>query len=296
MITGYSNTISVTTSAPSLLLDLYPSAAAAYSVRLLRSAYTGNAIRVRRSSDNAEQNIGFTALGNLDTTALTSFCGAGNGFVTTWYDQSGNGVNTTQTTAVNQPQIVSAGSVLTLNGKPTAKFIKASNTNLQNATFNISGATTFTWVGSITYPISTWSYVFGIGFYNTNTGYQYTPYTFNTANDWQAGDLALVGNGYSSGQAPRFVSNGTQYTSTIQALTLGILSTSNSKVYKNNSLVSQRIGLTGNVGSNTLMYIGTNNYNEALDGNIQELIFWNSDQISNVNGINTNTNTYYAIY
>jgi hypothetical protein len=279
-----------------LLLDLYPSAAAAYSVRKLRTAYTGNAIRVRRSSDNTEQNIGFTSAGNLDTTALTTFCSGTNGFVTTWYDQSGNGVNTIQTTAVNQPQIVSAGSVLTLNGKPTAKFIKTNNTNLQNATFNISGATTFTWVGSITYPISTWSYVFGIGFYSTSTGYQYTPYTYVTANDWVPGDLALVGNGYSTGQAPRFISNGTQYTSTIQALTLGILSTSNSKVYKNNSLVSQRVGLTGNVGSNTLMYIGTNNYNEALDGNIQELIFWNSDQISNVSGINTNTNTYYAIY
>ncbi len=43
------------------LLDDYPSAAAAYSVRKLRSAYTGSAIRVRRASDNAEQNIGFQA-------------------------------------------------------------------------------------------------------------------------------------------------------------------------------------------------------------------------------------------
>ena len=99
MITGYSNTISVTTSAPSLLLDLYPSAAAAYSVRLLRTAYTGSAIRVRRSSDNAEQNIGFTALGNLDESSLTSFCSGTDGFVTTWYDQSGNGRNATQSTA-----------------------------------------------------------------------------------------------------------------------------------------------------------------------------------------------------
>jgi hypothetical protein len=104
------------------LLDTYSSAAAAYSVRLLRSGYTGNAIRVRRSSDNTEQNIGFTALGNLDTTALTSFCSGTDGFVTTWYDQSGNGNNATQTTASNQPKIVSSGSVLLLNTKPTIKF------------------------------------------------------------------------------------------------------------------------------------------------------------------------------
>ena len=104
-----------------LLLDLYPNAAAAYSVRKLRTAYTGNAIRVRRSSDNAESDIGFSG-DNIDTATLTSFCSGTNGFVTTWYDQSGNGRNATQTTAGNQPQIVSSGSVILENGKPALQF------------------------------------------------------------------------------------------------------------------------------------------------------------------------------
>jgi hypothetical protein len=50
------------------LLDDYPNAAAAYSLRLLRTAYTGDAIRVRRASDNTEQDIGF--VNELDTAAL----------------------------------------------------------------------------------------------------------------------------------------------------------------------------------------------------------------------------------
>ena len=100
------------------LLDTYPNAAAAYSLRKLRSAYTGYAIKVRRSSDNTEQDIGFSSSFGLDTSSLTSFCGASNGFITTWYDQSGNGNNATQSTAANQPQIVSGGTVLTLNSKP----------------------------------------------------------------------------------------------------------------------------------------------------------------------------------
>jgi hypothetical protein len=79
----------------SLLLDLYPSAAVAYSLRKLRTAYTGSAIRVRRSSDNTEQDIGFVGRG-LDTTALLTFCGVGDGFVKTWYDQSGNANNAIQ--------------------------------------------------------------------------------------------------------------------------------------------------------------------------------------------------------
>lgn len=97
---------------PIALLDLYPNAAAAYSLRKLRSAYTGSAIRVRRSSDNTEQDIGFTISGDLDTSSLTSFCGSGNGFVTTWYDQSGNNLNFYNSTAIYQPQVYSNGTIL----------------------------------------------------------------------------------------------------------------------------------------------------------------------------------------
>jgi hypothetical protein len=101
-----------------LLLDLYPSAAVAYSLRKLRTAYSGNAIRVRRSSDNTEQNIGFVD-NVLDTASLLTFVGANNGFVTTWYDQSGNARNATNATAAGQPRIVNAGVLDTLNSKPS---------------------------------------------------------------------------------------------------------------------------------------------------------------------------------
>ena len=116
------------------LLDDYPNAAAAYSLRKLRSAYSGSAIRVRRSSDNTEQDIGFVN-NLLDTSSLTTFCGSGNGFVTTWYDQSGNAYNATQSTASNQPQIVSSGSVINESSKPTLEF---NSDWLINSTINIS--------------------------------------------------------------------------------------------------------------------------------------------------------------
>jgi hypothetical protein len=60
-----------------LLLDTYPNAAATYSFRKLSNYYAGSAIRVRRSSDNAEQDIGFVGK-NLDTTSLASFAGYQN--------------------------------------------------------------------------------------------------------------------------------------------------------------------------------------------------------------------------
>jgi hypothetical protein len=103
------------------LLDEYSGAAAAYSLRLLRTEYTGSAIRVRRASDSEELDIGFAA-NELDTSALTTFCSGTNGFVKTWYDQSGNANDATQATAANQPQIVSSGSVILENGKPCVQF------------------------------------------------------------------------------------------------------------------------------------------------------------------------------
>jgi hypothetical protein len=72
------------------LLDEYPNVKAAYSMRKLSSTYTGACIRVRRSSDNTEQDIGFVN-DELDTTALLSFVGSNNGYVTTWYNQKGTG-------------------------------------------------------------------------------------------------------------------------------------------------------------------------------------------------------------
>jgi len=51
------------------MLDQYGDAAAAYSLRKLRNGYTGDAIRVRRSSDDAERDIGFYD-NELDTIAL----------------------------------------------------------------------------------------------------------------------------------------------------------------------------------------------------------------------------------
>ena len=56
------------------LLDSYPGAAAAYSLRRLVTGATAS-IRVRRSSDNQETDIGFTSAGDLDTASLVAFAG-----------------------------------------------------------------------------------------------------------------------------------------------------------------------------------------------------------------------------
>lgn len=92
----------------------------AFSVRRLRSAYTGNAALVRRSSDNTTLAIGFINE-DMDTTALTTFVGVGNGFTATFYNQMGSN-NGSQATALNQPTQVATGVVILLNSRPTILF------------------------------------------------------------------------------------------------------------------------------------------------------------------------------
>lgn len=58
-----------------LLLDTYPNAAVAYSLRKLRSAYTGPCISVRRSIDSTLLDIGFDNNGSVDTQAIQDWCG-----------------------------------------------------------------------------------------------------------------------------------------------------------------------------------------------------------------------------
>jgi len=121
------------------LLDSYSGAAAGYSLRRLRAAYSGNCIKVRRASDNAEQDIGFVN-NVLNTASLSSFCSGTDGFVTTWYDQSGNRKDITNTTAAQQPQIVTSGSVNTDNGLTYAHY----NGNQTDGLFNSSPGLTST--------------------------------------------------------------------------------------------------------------------------------------------------------
>jgi hypothetical protein len=74
-------------------------------------------------------------IGDYDAEAVLAFVGAGDGFVTTWYDQSGNGRNAAQTTAGAQPRIVSNGAIVTENGRATVAQATGSESLPISATF-----------------------------------------------------------------------------------------------------------------------------------------------------------------
>ena len=104
-----------------LLLDNYgDDVVAAWSVRQLSSTYTGYCmtIRVMDPGGDIPYDIGFVD-GELDTADILTKAGSYETRVVTWYDQSGNGNDATQSTAINQYLIADSGSIfIGLGSKP----------------------------------------------------------------------------------------------------------------------------------------------------------------------------------
>lgn len=108
---------------PFATLDAYQSnTKAAFSISKLFTDAT-RSLQVRRSSDNTTLDIGF--VDNLfDVTSATAFIGGGSGFVSKWYDQSGNGNDAATAIQANQPQLVFG----VQNSLPTLRFNGTSHT------------------------------------------------------------------------------------------------------------------------------------------------------------------------
>jgi hypothetical protein len=142
--------------------DVVSGATAWWGLRAYSSATIGdNAVRLRRDSDNAEQNFTTLANGSLDVASIATFKGAANLFVVTLYDQTGNGLDTTQSTAASQPKFL----LSILGSWPVVQSDQGFNTFLSG---NYTGAT-------ISQP-----YCFAQVMQNTNTtGARVDPFIFD---------------------------------------------------------------------------------------------------------------------
>jgi len=260
---------------PTDLLDTYTGAAAGYSLRRIKSTETV-AIRVRRSSDNTEQDIGFSA-GVLDTSSLLTFAGAGDAFVKTWYDQSGNSNDATQATTANQPKIVSSGAVILENGKPAVEF-DGSNDNLAAASAVVTGAQFFCsnvlTMGTTGQPWGDQGSL-GVRAYEASTTNLRVQY--NTDN----GSFQMTGDNSGSGQrlkSTRLIS-GTQ------------------QIFDNGSMATSATRTFTSLASNNVMRFGMRYNNSTFfDGKLQELILYTSDKSTDRTDIETNINTFYNIF
>jgi len=259
------------------LLDFSPMAA--YSLRSFDSSADPNVVNVRRSSDNATQD--FKASEITDGT-LATWVGSGNdGFIATWYDQSSNSENATQTTASQQPKIVSSGTVVLENSKPAIDF-DGSDDELALGNPLLSSTSTRNYSAVFTTSATEGVVVGGNnrGFWNT-----YGNAIYVNSSEIKAKALSNTsGVLLESGVTP----SGTYLT------TAEIISGS-SALYVNG--VEKATDADAPQRHSYVNYIGGGMYSQDnLDGTIQEIVIYNTDESANRTPIENNINTHYSIY
>lgn len=80
------------------------------SLRKVNARYDGDVLRLRRSSDDAVMDFGFDDDGLVDVDAIETWLSGADGYLTTWYDQSGYARHAEQATKAAQPKLVLAAS------------------------------------------------------------------------------------------------------------------------------------------------------------------------------------------
>ena len=264
---------------PPLLLDAYPGAAVACSLRKLRTAYTGFCIQVQRDSDGATLNIGFVN-NVLDTTTLLTFVGAANGRVITLYDQSGNANDLTKDLVIPAPKIVNSGIIYTANSKPTILFVSTEFLNFTTSLSSFNPISLFLtqkannttnaggYIGHSSGGGS--GPIFGV----INGNSTYFNFGFN-ANSVNGGNGILVGTNMNN---INMVVNSTNYYPYINNTT-------------NNFSISTW-------APSTTLYsrLGSAYPGQTPNAYISEMIIYKTDQLANRTGIVNNTNSFYTLF
>jgi len=199
-----------------------------------------------------------------------------DGFVTTWYDQSKNSNHATQSTFTSQPKIVSAGVLLTDNGKPAIVFDGVDDV-LENA---LSG-------GDIETPLTI------AAVYNKDVAS--SNYHVFDGDTLDRSSLYVA----NSAAGTRLYNNGSGITATSavtadQVLVYAVSNGASSLINENGNTP-----VTGTIGTLALDGITIGRAGQAinyLDSKIQEVIVYDSDQSANRRNIETNINNHYNIY
>ena len=271
----------------SYLLDEYPGAFVAYSMRQLISTYpsTSRCMRVRRSSDNAELDIFF--VNNVcDTASILAFVGSGDGFVVRLCNQLDiTGTRDAyQAIAINQPFIVQSGVLCTQNGKPAIKYtnasqlLKASSTPLTDTYENT---------------------LITLQKFNNVTGYKVIAATGDTGSDNIFCHIGWGRSLYGRTLYSLSIVNEDGTTTLNQEIWVGRTSLVNStnSLYMNNVAQGLAYSYIPFHTDSRLMLLGSDDYGSTIDGNFQEVVYYRQF-LSDVNahGVSVNLNNYYNVY
>lgn len=270
---GGSQSITVNRDIEPLLSKVVGGAAAAYSLRDLNDVLgnSNKVVQVRRSSDNAEKDFTASEIG----ADLEDWVGALNdGFVKTWYDQSGNNNHVEQSDPTKQPQLVSNGRVID------------AGVTFAGGTANLETASTFDFG---TKPVSVFSrlklkdsasgFLLNLGlqrqFINVASGLRRmrAGLNANSGNSTTETEIwSVIFNTTSQGGDPEtFTVDGNFYVD-------GVLA----------SVGDANLG-TQTIGNGTIQIGNRSNETDGLECSVSELVIYNSNQSVNRPAIETNT-------
>ncbi len=240
-----------------------------------------------------EANIGE----HYSISGIPAFDNSVNGFVSTWYDQSGNGNNATQATASKQPKIVNAGSLISDGILFGANInLPLSGTGL-DIFKNVSHGNIF----SVLKPLDTGTSgdrYFSAGI-NTGTSARFLfADSQDTSASFRIGGRALDSDSFSDEE-------GTTTHSNAVSLLTGFIDYENTTatLFLNGTQINTATlanmsasGSTSNTSS-ALAAIGDLQSSGALtsDFNAKEMIIYNTNQSSNRTALETNIKSHYGI-
>ena len=224
-----------------------------------------------------------------------------DGFVETWYDQSGNGNDLIQATAGNQPTIVSAGVLNTRNNKPIVKFIQANSNFLEIANSNMlptgsNIAVTIFHAMHIDASSGNRMGVFGSNSSGNNA--QVNAYRFGSGTSRR---VIVKFADASNTQVPLelgFYTNNTDSILTYQFAVNG--GTASLNIFNNGSLLNATSASTTDQSyspvSDKMVLGARSTVDNFSDSEFFEVIAYGSDQLSNRSDIETNMNSQYSIF
>ena len=264
------------------ILDSYTGAEAAYATALLYSSYGGSCLRVRRDSDNAEQDIGFSGQ-DIDEAAINSFCSGANCFVKTWYDQSGSGNDATQATAGNQPKIYDSSTGIIYENSVVAVYFDGSDVLRTTSIYlgnSVSGLVVNT-------PLASPALYFNQMNFSSNE----RSWSIQQSNDV----VVVTYSSRTSGFSASIDNTGNTISLNTQVLHFGILKETSIESFYNSSTDGATSTASWDDFSQPLNLGGVPNSSFGAN-KMQVSVVYASDQSANRTGIETAINNYFNIY
>jgi len=252
------------------VLDDYPGATAAYSLRRLSSSWTGPAIRVKRQFTFDELDIGFKTNGDIDTEAMIDFSGGDAAlFVSTIYDQTGNGFHAVSEQTFGPRIINTIATPVLLEGKISMVFDGVNDETLSTDLLFEFDNTDFL-VNAVYGGVFGGSNALAMGTLGTvpRLYFQSYKWAYNTLNTMTWTDVTAQ-------NVMQYQVNGATQEAFSNNVTLGTAT----EAQQDFGPADFRLG---RIGSSTFM-----------DGKLQEVIIYTSNQVDNRIGIYENMNSYW---